>query len=245
MSFPINSRVEHTAGGDFAGEVFVCDIDRTYLATRFSTLRGLAAIPFELAVDKQDIEGMAALLKEVRRGPNERSRHTPMFFVSASPVQLRPTIERKMLLDGIEHDGTTFKDWVRIIRQRTPARLREQLGFKLTALLAGRSALSSRAEEVLIGDDLETDPLAFALYGDFLSRAISEAKLMGVLRRHGVRADDARSICERRAGLMVDGVAVKRAFIRTERFSNPASFLGYAPFVVACSGALQMALGLL
>jgi hypothetical protein len=241
MSYPIERHSDRALGAEWHGEVFVCDIDRTYLATRFSSLRGLARIPFEFAIDKREIDGMVALLKEVRRGPNRHSRSTPLYFVSASPAQLRPVIERKMLLDGLEFDGTTFKDWVGVLRQLRPSRLREQLGFKLTALLAGRAELPAGAQEVLIGDDLENDVLAFALYADLLARRLSREQALRVMRGQGVLRDDALAICA--AAQRARG-QVRAGFIRMERFSEPEAFVAYAPHLAACRSPFQMALGL-
>ncbi len=242
-SFPIDRRNDRALPADWRGEVFVCDIDRTYLQTRFSSFRGLARIPFEFAIDKQDIEGMVALLKELRRGPGPESRSSPLYFISASPAQLRPVIQRKMLLDGLEFDGTTFKDWVGVTAQLRLRRLREQLGFKLTALLAGRRELPAGAEEILIGDDLENDALAFTLYADLLARRIELDRLVPLLIRHGVAYDDALAI--RRAAHEVGATAgVKRAYIRMERHGRPEAFLDAFPGLTGCRGALQMAVAL-
>ena len=78
MSFPIDKVVYRALDPSFSGHVVVADIDRTYLATRFSSLRGIVRIPFEEAIDKQDIAGMARLFREIRRGPGARSRETPI-----------------------------------------------------------------------------------------------------------------------------------------------------------------------
>ncbi len=243
MSFPIHSVHLRQYPPDWSGEVFVCDVDRTYLDTRFSSLKSLARIPFETAVDKRTIAGMAALLKEVRRGPDETSRHTPLYFVSASPAQLRRVIERKMLLDGVEFDGTTFKDWTRVIRRGRLRKLREQLGYKLAALLTSRQGLPPGAQEILLGDDLEIDALAYSLYADILAGRIPLSRLPGILQRNGVARDDARAI----AGLKVqvgNMAGVRRALIRLERSENPEALLGFWPHVVPCLGAFQMALAL-
>jgi hypothetical protein len=239
LSFPINRRDDRELAADYDGVVVTCDIDRTYLATRFSSLKGVARIPFEFSVDKKDIQGMAALLKELRRGPDEVSRHTPLYFVSASPHQLRPVIERKMLLDGLEHDGTTFKNWVKVMLSGRPARLKEQIGYKLTALLLARKAFPKGARDLLIGDDLESDPVAFALYADILAGRLSGDEISTVLPRLGVATDDAtyiRQLAERATG----AAAVKRVFIRLERRSA-AELKDLAPWVVGCRGAFQMA----
>ncbi len=243
MTFPIDRRNERSFEPGWSGEVFICDIDRTYLATRFSTLKGLARIPFEFAIDKQDIEGMVALLKEVRRGPGRDSRQTPLYFISASPAQLRKVIERKMLLDGLEFDGTTFKDWVAVLSGLRLKRMKEQLGFKLTALLVGRRELPDGVQETLLGDDLETDPLAFTLYADLLAGRVEGEQLQRVLTRQGVAYDDARSIGELALEARGRG-GVRRAYVRMERHGAAEAFLDASPGLVGCRGALQIAIGL-
>jgi len=242
VSFPVDRANYRGFPSDWAGEVFVCDIDRTYLATRFSTLKGLLRIPFESAVDKVTIAGMAALLKEVRRGPGAQSRHTPLYFVSASPAELRPVIERKMLLDGLEYDGTTFKSWTGVARGLRPSRLREQLGYKLTALLQARLELPPGARELLLGDDTECDALAAALYADLLAGRLPPAQVPALLVRQGVLPADAEAIAElsARAG---QPSAVLGAFIRLE-LRQPRDLLEYAPWVQPVRGALQMAAAL-
>ncbi len=240
MSFPIDRVDDRVLEARWAGDVVVCDIDRTYLYTRFSSLKGMARIPLEWAVDKVDIAGMVRLLQELRRGPRQRSRHTPLYFLSASPPQMRDVIERKMLMDGVEFDGTTFKDWAGVLRSGKLRRMREQLGFKITALFHGRLALPRRARETLIGDDLESDALAYALYADLLSGRLAADRVMGVLRRHGVSRADAWDIAElKRMAGQRDGV--RRIYIRMERHREPDAFLDYAPHLVACRGPLQMA----
>ena len=241
MTFPLSSVNERTFDPDWSGEVFVCDIDRTYLYTRFSSLQGLAQIPFEFAVDKRDIEGMAPLLREVRRGPGRESRQTPLYFISASPAQLRPVIQRKMLLDGLEFDGTVFKDWLRVLTSLKLKRLKEQLGFKLTALLLHRKELPPGAQEILIGDDLESDALIFTLFADAVAGRIEEERLLQILLDHNVAVDDARAICELVSELPRRD-AVKRCYIRLERHATPEAFLDYWPQVAICLGAFQMAL---
>jgi len=243
VSFPLDRTDHRQLASDWSGDVVVCDIDRTYLNTRFSSLAGLSRIPVEFAVDKRDIAGMAALLRELRRGPHPTSRHTPLYFVSASPPQMRGVIERKMLMDGVEYDGTTFKDWGRVIRSGRWRRLKEQLGFKLTALLTGRTSLPRGAREILIGDDLESDAHAFCLYADVVAGRIELDALPRVLMGLGVSRPDAWSVADIKR--LVDDLpdAVRRVYIRLER-SDPDRFRDYWPHLVPCRGALQMAVSL-
>lgn len=239
MAFPIDRASYRTLDPDFAGQVFVADIDRTYLSTRFSSLRGMARIPFERAAQKRDIEGMARLFREIRRGPGEHSRESPLYFVSASPKQLRPVIERKMGIDGIGFDGTTFKDWGRVLRRAKLKRLREQVGFKLTALLSGRAAFPDGAEEILLGDDLETDPVTYAIYADSLAGRIPIDDLPRILRLNGVLPGDADDITKLRRELR-PGRGVLRALIRLERHKQTDDFIEFGPGVIGCTGAFQM-----
>ena len=243
MSFPLDRTDQRQLDADWCGDVVVCDIDRTYLNTRFSSLAGLSRIPIEFAVDKRDIPGMAALLRELRRGPDPTSRLTPLYFVSASPPQMRPVIERKMLMDSVEFDGTTFKDWGKVIRSGRLRRLKEQLGFKLTALLTGRVALPRGAREVLIGDDLESDAHAFCLYADVVAGRIEMATVPRTLMDLGVSRTDAWGVADLKR--LVDDLphAVRRIYIRLER-NEPEAFADYWPHLVPCRGALQMALSL-
>jgi len=244
MSYPISRDNRRTFDPQWAGEVFVCDVDRTYLATRFSSLKGLASIPFEAAIDKHEIAGMVPLLHEVRRGPGKDSRSTPLYFVSASPAQLRPIIERKMLYDGVEFDGTTFKDWWRSVAMLRPARLREQVGFKVAALCALRRELPPGAREVLLGDDLETDVSSFTLYADALAARLSADEVEQALVRHGVAADDAAALRHELSLLLPLPEPVARIYIRLERTADADAFLDFAPHVIACFDSLQMAVSL-
>ncbi len=237
--YPIDRASYRTLDPDWEGEVVIADIDRTYLATRFSSMKGMLRIPFERAAQKRDIEGMARLLRELRRGPGRTTRDTPLFFLSASPKQLRRVIERKMGLDGISFDGTTFKDWGRVFRGGMPKRIKEQVGFKLTALLTSRSFLPLGAHEILLGDDLETDPITYGLYADVLAERIPTADLARVLRANGVGHADAAHIERIRRDLQ-PGRGVRRAFIRLERHQDSDDFLDFGPGVVGCRGAFQM-----
>ena len=243
MAFPIDRACYRTLDPGWEGQVVVADIDRTYLSTRFSSLRGMARIPFERAIEKRDIDGMARLIRELRRGPGRESRDTPLYFVSASPSQLRPVIERKMAIDGIVFDGTTFKDWGGVLRRARLSRFREQVGFKLTALFTHRAHLPEGAQEILLGDDLETDPVTYAIYADSLAGRIPTADLPRILRLNGVFEGDAQAIARLRRQLK-PGRGVLRAFIRAERFTDTDEFLEFGPGVIGCRGAFQMAVAM-
>ena len=240
--YPLDRTNQRQLDPEFRGLVVVCDIDKTYLATNFETLRGLLSIPFEFAVDKRAITGMAPLLREVRRGPGSRSRLTPLYFVSASPPQLRRILQKKMLLDGVEFDGITFKDQLRILRHGRVRRLREHLSFKLTALLLYHADFPPGAREILIGDDTESDALCYTIYGDAVAGRLRGDKLRATLVRHGVGATDADAVTARVEGLPPrDSLA--RIYIHLEKRTPPESFAEYGR-LAASRDALQLALDL-
>ena len=245
LAFPIHAEDYRTyPDTDWEGDIFTCDIDRTYLWTRFSSLKGLLRIPFETAVDKLSIIGMPALFRELRRGPKKQSRLTPLYFISASPAQLRPIIEKKMILDGMEFDGFTFKNWTEIFRSGHFHGLRDQIGFKLSALIQRRKLLPPGAIESLIGDDLESDATAYAIYADLLSGRLAGRQLEELLVGLNVSKEIAKRISDDAPSVhRKDGV--KRIYLRLERFRDtPEQFLDFSPHIVACRNPFQMAIAL-
>ncbi|MBU0549976.1 hypothetical protein KJ940_00635 [Myxococcota bacterium] len=147
------------------GPVYVWDIDKTYLDTRFSQVRDLLSIPLEWGIDKRAVRGAAPLLRALRGGPSGRGHH-PLFFISASPPQIQAAIARKMLNDGVEYDGLYFKDQLAVLKQGWLRQIRRHLTYKLTALFDLLSRLPEGARLSLFGDDVEDDPVIYSLFAD-------------------------------------------------------------------------------
>lgn len=228
----------------YRGRVFIWDIDKTYLDTRFSSLRGLARIPIEFAVDKLAIPGMPETLRGLRRGVGKRFAAAPIYFISASPPQMRRVIERKMLLDGVEHDGLVFKNWLAALRGFRPGRLREQVGFKLCALLACRRPRPA-SREVLFGDDVESDALAFSLYARLLTGEICPGDAEQALQEAGVKRDDRRCIQSLLDELGGRDGRVERIFINLAHGGEPNRLPDSPVPLLAVRGGFQMALACL
>jgi hypothetical protein len=241
--YPLRVTEHRTLPADYSGNAFVWDIDKTYLATRFSSLGGLLRIPLEFAVDKLAIAGMPEVLRGLRRGPGEGLSCEPLYFVSASPSQLLPVLERKMLLDSVEHDGIILKDWGAVLRAARPRRLKEQIGFKMNALLTGRKA-RPRAVEYLFGDDVEHDGLVYSIYARVLAGELDGRGLESELRAHGVSRLDvacARALLQE---LPAKLGRVERIFVHLVQGTPPAQFAYLGPRVVPVQGAFQLALAL-
>ncbi|MFV8755613.1 phosphatase domain-containing protein [Nannocystaceae bacterium ST9] len=191
--FPLVRKLHRTLTHDYAGPAYVWDIDKTWLDTRFSQLRGMLKIPFEFAIDKHAIPGTTALLHGLREGPSGRE-HRPLYFITASPPFIRKSIERKMLLDGIEFDGILYKDQIEVFRRRHFDSLREHTAFKLSALLLLARAFPARTEVYLFGDDAERDPLIYCLFADICAGRLRDAGLRATLIHLGVRASYADDV---------------------------------------------------
>ena len=228
--YPLVRLCHRTLEPDYEGPVFVWDIDKTYLDTRFERLRDLVAIPFELGIDKQAFPGTAPLLHGLRAGPGGRE-HRPLFFVSASPHQIHAAIERKMLIDGIGYDGITYKDPLRALLRGQPRQLKEQVAFKLSALSLLYEELPEGTEILLFGDDAEQDSLIYCLFADMAAGRLRDLVLEAVLRRAGVLPSYAAAIAGR-ARTWAPREAVQAIYIHLVRCPEGSSIEAYDSRVV-------------
>ncbi len=196
--FPMVRKLQRSLPKDYAGPAYIWDIDKTWLDTRFSQLKGMLKIPFEFAVDKQALPGTTALLHALRQGPSERE-HRPLYFITASPPFIRKAIERKMLIDGIEFDGISYKDQVEVFRRREFGSLREHTAFKLGALLLLARAFPLGTQIYMFGDDAERDALLYCMFADICAgrlrgdRLVRTQMQLGALQRY---AQDVAKLAE-------------------------------------------------
>lgn len=242
-SYPLSVEEYRALPADYRGPVFVWDVDKTYLSTAFSSLRGLARIPVEFAVDKLAIPGMPEILRALRRGAGPGYACLPLYFISASPPQMRSVIEHKMLLDGVEPDGITCKDWLGALARFKPGRLREQVGFKLCALLEGRLR-RPLADEYLFGDDAEKDPVAFHLYARIVAGSISPGEAQERVAAEGVDREARQFVFDLVGRLPRRRGRVERIFIHLEKGTPPERFAAMGDLLVPVRGACELALAL-
>jgi hypothetical protein len=196
--FPMVRKLQRTLAPDYTGPAYIWDIDKTWLDTRISQVKGMLKIPFEFAVDKRALPGTTALLHALREGPSGRE-HRPLFFITASPPFIRKAIERKMLIDGIEFDGITYKDQLEVFRRRQFGALREHTAFKLGALLLLARAFPPGTQVYMFGDDAERDALIYCMFADICAGRLRGADLvevqigLGVLRHY---AEDVATLAD-------------------------------------------------
>jgi hypothetical protein len=242
-AYPLRIDDQRNLPDGYRGPVFIWDIDKTYLSTNFSSLQGLSRIPLEFAVDKQAIAGMPEVLRGIRRGPGPGYGCVPLYFVTASPPQLRGVLEHKMILDGVEFDGITFKDWWKLMKGGRPKRFLDQVGFKVCALLEGRQR-RPLATEYLFGDDAESDADAFSLYASLVNHELSSRDAGDRMAETGMREDNRRCAFALLDRLPKKRGTVKRVFIHLEKRTPPEHFERFGPLVSPVRGGFQLSLAL-
>lgn len=201
---------------------YVFDIDKTYLETPFEAPWQLLKVPFEFAIDKKVVAGMPELIRNLRRGAGTdvAVACVPIYFVSASPPQLRYTFQRRMMLDGVEYDGFVLKDWSAILKSGQWQRLKQQIGFKLAALLTLRLC-RPLSQEILFGDDFESDPIIYQLYSRMLQPGQDAETWRQELMAHGVSAVDCTCVLKLWRQLPVVRGRVDAIYIRRVRTQGP------------------------
>jgi hypothetical protein len=217
------------------------DLDKTYLRTEFDSLRDLVKTALERADEKRTNPGASTLLREmVRAGVR-------VHILSGSPEQMRRRLEDKLRLDGIAWESFTLKPNLQnLLRLRFRA-VRDQLGYKLPALLRARAALAESGEaastftETLFGDDAEADAYVYSLYADFVAGRIGEDLLLRVLERGRVYPDVIAETMET-ARRIEHADVVERILIHLEQQTPPDDFRTYGPRVVPFYNYLQAAL---
>jgi hypothetical protein len=215
--------------------VYRWDLDKTYLKTEFDSLRSLIRTAFEKPEQKLAVPGASALLRELRQVGTAR-----ICFISGSPRQMRKVLTPKLHLDGVEFDEFILKPNLRNMLTGRFRAMREQVGYKLPALLAGRAGLSADTPESCFGDDAESDGFIYSLYADVVARRIDRGMLEQVLAAANTyEADAQRAVTLAEALPQSD--AIRRIFIRLDRHSPTARFDRYGARLVPIFNYLQAA----
>lgn len=224
--------------------IYRWDLDKTYLRTEFDSLRALLRTALEKAEEKRTVAGAATLLSELRRprGGDAAGERARVSFISGSPRQMRKVLTEKLRLDGVEFDEFILKPNLRNLLTGRFRAMREQVGYKLPALLAGRAGVPESVREICFGDDAESDGFIYSLYGDLLEGRVDKPLLSQILKNAGVYQDDALRTITLFESLSRAEVAVERIFIRLDRRSPPRRFERYGPRLVPIYNYFQAAL---
>jgi hypothetical protein len=216
------------------------DLDKTYLRTEFDSLRDLVKTALERPDQKRTNPGASTLLREMVRAGIR------VHILSGSPEQMRKNLEDKLRLDGITWDSFTLKPNLQnLLRLRFRA-VRDQLGYKLPALLRARAVLTDSGDstatirETLFGDDAEADAYVYSLYADLLAGRIGQDVVMRVLQRGRVYEDVVAETMDA-VRTIEHADVVERILIHLERQTPPGDFRTYGPRVVPFYNYLQAA----
>lgn len=223
--------------------IYRWDLDKTYLQTEFDSVRALLRTAFEGAEAKRTVPGATTLLRELRRSAGPGESASRICFISGSPRQMRRVLTEKLRLDGIEFDEFILKPNLRNMLTGRFRALREQVGYKLPALLAGRAGVAADTREVCFGDDAESDAFIYSLYGDLMAGRVPRPLLEEILRRAGTYPDDAsRAVALFESLHASSEPVVERIFIHLDRRSPPRRFERYGARLVPIYNYFQAAL---
>ncbi len=219
--------------------VYRWDLDKTYLRTEFDSFRDLVRTAFEPPDRKRTVPGAGLLLREIKA-----TDPAGIFILSGSPEQMRRVLEAKLRLDGVVWDSLTLKPSLKNIMRGRFRFLRDQVSYKLTALIRSRMTVEPDTDEVLFGDDAEADAFVYSLYADLAAGRVSQEMLMGVLDAARVYPEDVPQIV-RMAVRLPERDMVKRIFIHLDRVSSTGGFSDYGNRVCPFYNYFQPALVLL
>lgn len=227
-------------------EVYVWDLDKTYLDTAFETFRGLLRTVREKAFQKRNVPGTAVLVRALRdfwQETHSGRKDFPIYFITASPPQLGRKIHDKLAYDGIYPFGLFCKDNLQNIYPKRWWRLTQQIGYKLQALLQLRLHLSENVRQILWGDDSEADAVIYSLYSDLCSRRLEERDARHILKYFkvtGHQVDTILNLLE----MIPKQDPVDKIYINLAADTDPEYYLKFGRRTLPTSNTFQLALDL-
>lgn len=230
---------------DDISEVYVWDLDKTYLDTSWHTLTDLWRTAFEKSFQKRNIPGTSTLVSCVKESW-ERTRGDlpfPLYFITASPPQMEVKIREKLEIDEILPQGMFFKDNLRNIHPSRWRRLNQQVGFKIQALLQLRAKFHGEITQVLWGDDSETDATIYSLYSDICSRRWGEEEIIKFLKHFHVTKEQLDTILDLQDQCLVHD-PVEKVYINLAVDTDPEYYLKFGRRIVPTYNSFQTSLDL-
>lgn len=225
--------------------VFVWDLDKTYLDTRWGSIRDLLKTLSEKAFQKKNVPGTSSLVRALLKSWDTHSEQKvfPIYFITASPPQLEKRIIEKLELDGIYPIGMFFKDNLKNLRPKRLWQLTHQIGYKLQALLQLRTKLPEQNKQILWGDDSEADAIIYCLYSDICARRISDKELLHTLRGLRVIGPQVEMILKLR-NAVAENDPVEKIYINLAVDTDPEYYLKFGRRVVPTHNTFQASLDL-
>jgi hypothetical protein len=226
-------------------EIFVWDLDKTYLDTSWATLRELWKTALEKAFQKRNVPGTGSLVRALKASWESAngSRAFPIYFITASPPQIERRIREKLELDEILPLGCFYKDNLQNLKPKRMWRLTQQVGYKVQALLQLRTRTKGEVRQILWGDDSESDAIIYSLYSDICARRWSERELQDILRRLNVVGEQTDTILELQDQIPAHD-PVEKIYINLATDTDPEYYLKFGRRVVPTTNTFQAAVDL-
>ena len=226
-------------------EVFIWDLDKTYLDTAIDSLSGLMTTILERALNKKNIPGTNVLLQSLAKDRQTRkgTMYFPIYFITASPPQMEERISEKFSLDNIRPFGCFYKDNLANLRPGRLWRLTKQVGYKLQALMQLRTRLGENVRQICWGDDSETDAIIYNLYSDICSRRLGAHDIRTVLEKFSVTGEQVDTILELQTQIP-ENDPVEKIYINLATDTDPDYYLKFGRRTLATYNTLQVALDL-
>lgn len=228
-----------------SSEVFVWDLDKTYLDTKIDSISGLFQAVIERAFSKRNIPGTDTLLRTLAHEREEKtgSKLFPIYFVSASPPQMEERVSEKFAFDNIRPFGCFYKDNLKNLRPGRFGRLTKQVGYKLQALMQLRARLADEAKQVCFGDDSETDAVIYNLYSDICARRLSANEIRRVLTALFVSGEQVDQILDLQSKV-AETDPVEKIYINLATDTDPEYYFKFGRRTLATYNTFQLALDL-
>ena len=227
-------------------DVYVWDLDKTYLDTTFESLSGLWRTVREQAFQKRNVPGTATLVRALRDHWQEIHRGRkdfPIYFITASPPQLERKIHDKLAFDGIYPFGLFCKDNLRNVSPRRWRRLTQQVGFKLQSLLQLRLHMPETVRQILWGDDSEADAVIYSLYSDLCARRLGDRDARQILKHFKVIGQQVETIL-RLLEEIPEGDPVEKIYINLAADTDADYYLKFGRRILPTYNTFQLALDL-
>ncbi|PCI27406.1 hypothetical protein COB52_04825 [Candidatus Kaiserbacteria bacterium] len=223
-------------------EVFVWDLDRTYLDTHWGSLRELFKTAFEKAFQKRNVPGTRSLVQALMSS-RQAEKPFPIYFITASPPLLESRILEKLELDGLFPFGMFFKDNLKNLHPKRLRRLTQQVGYKIQSLLQLRLRLSKDLRQILWGDDSEADAIIYSLYSDICQRRLSPSELRNILSGLYVTGKQLDVILRLQSQVPI-GDPVEKIYINLAVDTDPEYYLKFGRRVVPTNSTFQASVDL-
>lgn len=228
-----------------AAEVFIWDLDKTYLDTAIDSLLGILRAAVERAFSKKNIPATDILLQRLSIEHEKRTgnRTFPIYFITASPPQMEERMAEKFSFDGVNPLGCFYKDNLKNLRPGRFARLTKHVGFKLQALLQLRLRLSENVRQVCFGDDSESDAVIYNIYSDICARRLSPNEIRTILGRLFVSGEQIDLILDLQSRAPQSD-PVEKIYINLATDTDPEYYLKFGRRTFATNNTYQVALDL-